>query len=59
MNGEDNKKREEKNIKSLEAAFSMAIWDLWGQKKNETVFNMLGADKKTVHPTSYTIGISK
>ena len=48
-----------KNIKSLEAAFSMAIWDLWGQKKNKTVFNMLEADKKTIHPTSFTIGISK
>lgn len=47
------------NLKSLEAAFSMALWDWWGQKKGETVCNMLKADKNNIPPTSYTIGISK
>ena len=47
------------NIKSLEAAFSMALWDWWSQRKGKTVYNMLGADKKNISPTSYTIGITK
>ena len=47
------------NVKSLEAAFSMALWDWWSQRKGKTVYNMLGADKKNISPTSYTIGITK
>jgi len=45
------------NIKSLQAAFSMAIWDWWSQKNNKSLFDLLGYKRKVLPHTSFTIAI--
>ncbi len=45
------------NIKSLEAAFSMALWDWWSQKKNKPLYNLLGYNNFHLPETSFTIAI--
>ncbi|MBA66147.1 MAG: dipeptide epimerase [Candidatus Marinimicrobia bacterium] len=45
------------NIKSLQAAFSMAIWDWWSQKNNKPLFDLLGYKRKVLPHTSFTIAI--
>ncbi len=47
-----------KGIKALESAFNMAILDWWGQKQNQTVSELLKIRRKSIPPTSFTIGIS-
>tara|TARA_Y100001970_G_C14228527_1_gene857180 strand:- start:432 stop:1463 length:1032 start_codon:yes stop_codon:yes gene_type:complete len=44
-------------IKALEAAFSMAIWDWWGQKKNKPVHQLLNIKGTDLPATSFTIAI--
>ena len=44
-------------IKSLQAAFSMALWDWWSQKKNEPLYSLLGYENENLHKTSFTIAI--
>ena len=46
-------------IKSLEAAFSMALWDWWGQKKKKSVSELLGLDTSSMPLTSFTIAIGE
>jgi len=45
------------NIKSLQAAFSMALWDWWSQKKNKPLYNILGFNNFNLPKTSFTIAI--
>ena len=45
------------NIKSLQAAISMALWDWWSQKKNKSLFNLLGFKNNDLPETSFTIAI--
>ena len=45
------------NIKSLQAAISMALWDWWSQKNNKSLFNLLGYKKNDLLETSFTIAI--
>ena len=44
-------------VKSLEAAFSMALWDWWGQKQDQPLYELLGLDMLNTPMTSYTIAI--
>tara|TARA_A100001037_G_scaffold294226_1_gene311757 strand:+ start:296 stop:1336 length:1041 start_codon:yes stop_codon:yes gene_type:complete len=44
-------------IKALEAAFSMALWDWWGQKCNQPVYKLLGMEQSSLLSTSFTIAI--
>ena len=44
-------------IKALEAAFSMALWDWWGQKKQKPISELLSLDNSNLPLTSYTIAI--
>ena len=46
-------------IKSLEAAFSMALWDWWGQKQKKPVSELLGLDTSSMPLTSFTIAIGE
>ena len=46
-------------IKALEAGFSMALWDWWGQKIGRPVFELLNLNSKMLPPTSYTISIGE
>ena len=46
-------------IKSLEAAFSMALWDWWGQKQKKSVSELLGLDTSSMPLTSFTIAIGE
>ena len=45
------------NIKSLQAAFSMALWDWWSQKKNMPLWKILGCENTKSMETSFTIAI--
>ena len=47
------------NIKALEAAFSMALWDWWGQKQKKSVSGLLGLNTQNSPPTSFTIAIGE
>ena len=47
------------NIKSLEAAFSMALWDWWSQKQNVPVWKILGCENNKSIETSFTIAIGR
>ena len=44
-------------IKALEAAFSMALWDWWGQKTQKPISDLLSIDSSNLPLTSYTIAI--
>ena len=44
-------------IKSLQAAFSMALWDWWSQKKNKPLYSLLGYKNENLPKTSFTIAI--
>ena len=46
-----------KGIKALEAAFSVAIWDWWGQKQRQPVYKLLGVNNDNLPKTSFTIAI--
>ena len=46
-----------KNIKSLKAAFSMALWDWWAQKKKVPLWKYLGSKNTNMMDTSFTIAI--
>lgn len=46
-----------KNIKSLKAAFSMALWDWWAQKKQVPLWKYLGSKNTNMMDTSFTIAI--
>ena len=46
-------------IKSLEAAFSIALWDWWGQKQKKPVSEILGLDTSSMPLTSFTIAIGE
>ena len=46
-----------KGIKALEAAFSTALWDWWGQKKDQPVYKLLGSNIDKMPLTSFTIAI--
>jgi len=46
-------------IKSLEAGFSMALWDWWGQKVGKPIHELLNIDSSNMPYTSYTIAIGK
>jgi len=48
-----------RGIKSLEAAFNMAIWDWWGQKQKKPVYQLLNIDSSRIPKTSFTIAIGK
>ena len=45
------------NIKSLQAAFSMALWDWWSQKKNVPIWKILDCKNSETMETSFTIAI--
>ena len=47
------------NIKSLQAAFSMALWDWWSQKKNMPLWKILGCQNTKSMETSFTIAIGR
>ena len=47
------------NIKSLQAAFSMALWDWWSQKKNMPLWKILGCENTKSMETSFTIAIGR
>ena len=47
------------NIKSLQAAFSMALWDWWSQKQNMPVWKILGCENNKSMETSFTIAIGR
>jgi len=46
-------------IKSLEAAFSMALWDWWSQKNQKPIPELLGMDTSTMPNTSFTVAIGE
>jgi len=46
-----------KGIKALEAAFSMALWDWWGQKSEKPVSELLEMNSNKMPITSFTIAI--
>ena len=46
-----------KNIKALEAAFSMALWDWWGKKQKKSVSEIFKININNSPPTSFTIAI--
>ena len=45
------------NYKSLKAAFSMALWDWWSQKKKVPLWKYLGCKNTNSIQTSFTIAI--
>ena len=47
------------NIKSLQAAFSMALWDWWSQKKNMPLWKILDCKNSNSLETSFTIAIGR
>ena len=47
------------NIKSLQAAFSMALWDWWSQKKNMPLWKILDCKNSNSIETSFTIAIGR
>ena len=47
------------NMKSLQAAFSMALWDWWSQKKNMPLWKILGCENTKSMETSFTIAIGR
>ena len=47
------------NIKSLQAAFSMALWDWWSQKKNMPLWKILDCKNSNSMETSFTIAIGR
>ena len=47
------------NIKSLQAAFSMALWDWWSQKKNVPIWKILDCKNSETMETSFTIAIGQ
>ena len=48
-----------KGLKSLEAAFSMALWDWWGQKLEKPIHRLLNIKSGRMPLTSYTISIGE
>ena len=48
-----------KGIKALEAAFSMALWDWWGQKCDQPVSELLDMNTDKMPLTSFTIAIGE
>ena len=48
-----------KGTKALEAAFSMALWDWWGQKCGQTIYELLEMDTHKMPLTSFTIAIGE
>ena len=46
-------------VKALEAGFSMALWDWWGQKFGRPVFELLSLNSTLLPLTSYTISIGE
>ncbi len=44
-------------IKSLEAAFNMALWDWWGKKVKKPVYEIFGLGYEIIPETSITIAI--
>ena len=46
-------------IKALEAAFSMALWDWWGQTCGQPVHELLEMDTHKIPLTSFTIAIGE
>ena len=46
-----------KGLKSLEAGFSMALWDWWGQKIEKPIHELLNINAEKMPLTSYTISI--
>ena len=48
-----------RGIKALEAGFSMALWDWWGQKIERPVFGLLSLNSTMLPCTSYTISIGE
>ena len=48
-----------KGIKALEAAFSMALWDWWGQKCDQPVSELLDMKTDKMPLTSFTIAIGE
>ena len=48
-----------KEVKALEAAFSMALWDWWGQKCEKPVFELFNMKTDEMPLTSFTIAIGE
>ena len=48
-----------KEVKALEAAFSMALWDWWGQKCEKPVSDLLNIKMDEMPITSFTIAIGE
>ena len=48
-----------KGIKALEAAFSMALWDWWGQTTGQPLHELLVLDTHKMPLTSFTIAIGE
>jgi L-alanine-DL-glutamate epimerase-like enolase superfamily enzyme len=48
-----------KEVKALEAAFSMALWDWWGQKCEKPVSDLLNIKMDKMPITSFTIAIGE
>lgn len=48
-----------KKVKALEAAFSMALWDWWGQKCEKPVSDLLNIKMDKMPITSFTIAIGE
>ena len=48
-----------KGINALEAAFSMALWDWWGQKCAKPVFEFIDMKTEEMPLTSFTIAIGE
>ena len=46
-----------KGVKALEAAFSMALWDWWGQKLGKPIYSLFQLGELRMPLTSYTIAI--
>ena len=47
------------DLKSLKAAFSMALWDWWAQKKNVPLWRIIGLKEVKSMETSFTIAIGR
>ncbi len=50
-------REQSQGVKSLEAALDMALWDWWGQKHGQSVYQLMGSDPKNAPLTSYTIAL--
>ena len=46
-------------IKALEAGFSIALWDWWGQKIGRPIVELLSVKSKMLPLTNYTISIGR